>query len=289
MSPIPNKPEGNDALSEDDVVMLLSARHAKILEPLRAIGRVPAYVTIPSDLDNGASALLKALFSLIRELRKRPRAAVFTDTADRLGMLAWLAALLMRRKLIYRSRGDVVRENMLTRSWGRYLFNRYLFFRRLSGLIPCSDYLGEVARLDFPGLAPSRIRTVNLPRPQGKTAEKLLPAEERKRWIIIASKFHFIDKIQPLQSILPQIHAFITQNPEFRCVVLGDGQHLDVIKDQCASLNMHDMVDFLGYVPNPEEYFARGLCLLHISDLDGYPSVIDEARLNNLPVICNDA
>lgn len=267
-----------------EAVFFLSARWEKIILPLNSIGIHPPVVIVG---ENGET-LLGGFVRLLRLVSQYPDAAIFTDTGDRLGFVAWLVSVICRRKLIYRARGDVIRESYTnTGSFLRVFSNKHLFFPRLAGAVPCSDYLGNLISIDYPKIIQSKIKTVNLPIPLTKKGNKIRDYSEREKCIIIATKFHFFDKIKPLFDIVPILSDFFVEFPDFRCVVLGEGKYLDALKLRVKEYNLGHRMQFKGFVTNPQEYYGKAYCLLHLSDMDGYPSVIDEARINGLPVICS--
>lgn len=282
VEPAENRSRG--PLTDDDVVLFLSARAHKIREPLLSVGFNPTCIICEGGLNN----MVKDFFALIKALKETPQAAILTDTPDYVGFVPWLAAKIMGRKLIYRSRGDSIRECKTEQRVARLIFNKYFFFPSLAGVIPVSGYLKKRVIEQFPKMDPKKIIPVNLPEPANKkagAAEGGAKSETKK--ILIVTKFYFYDKIRPLFRIIPLLDRFMEENPGYEVIILGDGPYKKRIEEKIKRTKNGEKFIFAGFVQNPEEFYAESFCLLHTSELDGYPSVIDEARVNGLPVVCS--
>lgn len=129
-----------------------------------------------------------------------------------------------------------------------------------------------------------------MPAPTNKKSnDKKGNEKNRTKTILITTKFFFREKIQPLYRLLPKINRFIENNIDFDVIILGDGTFKQDIENLTKEFSMSDNFIFKGYVDDTSMYYQSSFCLIHASGLDGYPSVIDEARINSLPVIVSNS
>lgn len=271
------------SIGENDIVLFLSPRFQKILAPLNSIGLFPKTIV----LSGGIFKKFLKTFSLFGALFVRPKACVLVDSADVNGLLAWIVCFLLRRKIILRSRGDTIRE--CTTEGRKFLlwFDRK-FIPSTIGIITVSDYLKTRLLSVFPDMDPEKITTVNLPLPQNKTYFKRDNNGARRKSLLVVMKFNFKEKIALLLDRLPELDAFLDAHGDYCVDVLGDGPYQGIVTQSITTCRNADRINLLGFVSDPSPYYSTSFALLHLSHMDGYPSVIDEARLNGLPVIASN-
>ncbi|WP_436905922.1 glycosyltransferase [Acinetobacter johnsonii] len=76
--------------------------------------------------------------------------------------------------------------------------------------------------------------------------------------------------------------------PEMHLVILGNGPLEASLKKQAYQLGLQDVVHFLGFVENPNEYLAKASLFTLASRYEGFGNVIVEALSEGIPVVCTD-
>ena len=74
-----------------------------------------------------------------------------------------------------------------------------------------------------------------------------------------------------------------------RLVILGDGPMRSEIEGLIDELGISDSVELVGYVGNPEDYYASARVFVLSSRWEGFPNVLVEALANGVPVVATDA
>lgn len=76
--------------------------------------------------------------------------------------------------------------------------------------------------------------------------------------------------------------------PDWKLVILGDGELLKSLQMQAKKLGIEDQVIFAGNVSNVDEWFARSSVFVLTSLFEGFPNALAEAMASGLPCISFD-
>ena len=76
--------------------------------------------------------------------------------------------------------------------------------------------------------------------------------------------------------------------PEMHLVILGNGPLETELKLQVQKLDLQNVVHFLGFVENPNDYLAKASLFVLASRYEGFGNVIVEALSEGIPVVCTD-
>ena len=91
-------------------------------------------------------------------------------------------------------------------------------------------------------------------------------------------------------------HRFLLRNlqelreriPNLRILLAGKGELLADCQEECAALEMDDIVDFLGYRNDIDKLCQLSDVLLSTSKQEGLPINVIEAMASGLPVVCTN-
>ena len=264
-------------------VLFVSRRGYKLSGPLTAAGYGERLTVIVcgGSYRSFAAGFGRLLWVLGRRRRRRP--LLLTDTPINIGLLAWLAARLFALPYVYRARGDTLRECRLRGLRLHAWFFRRFFIPQAVAVIAVSGYL--LAELRAGCRLPERQAVLPTPQPLTDHPPGL---DGRQRRLLVVTSFALYDKIAPLFELLPQLDRLLASDPQLELRVLGDGRHLTAVKTAAARLRHADRLSFCGN-RRPDDDYRGSLALLHVSELDAYPSVVNEARAWGLPVIASDS
>jgi glycosyltransferase involved in cell wall biosynthesis len=264
-----------------DLILFVSRRGWKSADPLIHAGWKPEVVFCRGGLLRRVASIL----ALWLALRQRPKAALLTDTAAWIGLVTWFSALLTKRRYVLRLRGDAVREfEQQKKHWHLRFFLRHMA-PDAAGIISVSHFVASELRKQAPHLSGQNIRVI--PTPQS-LCEDSPSFGHRDKTLLIVTSFRLAQKISGLSAFLPAIDQFLDHNQEAMVVVAGNGPLLKRFKQSVAGLKNQKRIFFSGFVRHINRLYQTGLALLHVSDLDAYPSVVNEARACGMPVVVSD-
>lgn len=75
---------------------------------------------------------------------------------------------------------------------------------------------------------------------------------------------------------------------DFRLILLGDGELREQLEEQARLDGIREVVDFVGFVPNPASYFRKADVVALSSRFEGLPSVLVEALAVGAKVVSTD-
>jgi len=82
--------------------------------------------------------------------------------------------------------------------------------------------------------------------------------------------------------------ALVSQEHQIELIILGDGSERQHLEDISRKLNISSQVHFMGFVSNPQDYYARADIFTLTSIYEGFGNVIVEAMAMGVPVIATD-
>ncbi len=75
------------------------------------------------------------------------------------------------------------------------------------------------------------------------------------------------------------------KNKKFQWIVIGDGEELEGLREQCAKRNLEGCLSFVGYRKNPYPYIANADLYVQTSRAEGYCTAISEAVILGKAVV----
>ncbi len=264
-----------------DLILFVSRRGWKCADPLIHAGWKPVVVFCRGGLPRRIGSILVLWYVLLRH----PRTDLLTDTAEWIGLVTWLSALLMRRRYVLRLRGDAVREfEQQGKRWHLKFFLRHLA-PDAAGIIPVSHFLAKELRKQALHLPEEKIRVI--PTPQS-LCEDSSSFGLRDKILLVVTSFRLAHKVSALITVLPAIDRLLDHDPAAKVVVAGNGPLLKDFKNTVGRLKNKGKIVFPGFVRDADRLYLDGMALLHVSGLDAYPSVVNEARSCGMPVVVSD-
>lgn len=271
----------NELANNYKLIIFSSMRGHKISTPLKEVGVEHEFVPCKSSV----VSIFKGAIKLVPLLLKRDKKPVLlVDTAMNIGFVAWLMAKIFRVDYIYRARGDAYQEGIITKRRFHTWFYKNIFLPQAMGCIPVSYYLSNIMKKISPDTM--RFEVVNTPHLSCDGAG--LDIKNRKKTILMVTGFGFIAKIQSIFELLPALKMFVDKHDDFNILILGGGTHLDSVIKYKEKNYASDAIIFAGHTSGIKQYYRSCHALLHITDLDAFPSVINEARACGLPVLASD-
>lgn len=162
-------------------------------------------------------------------------------------------------------RRHIVRRLLAARATFRFV-SHDLHSRFLAGLAaPEREQLQRACRVELPHLVVST--TVMAKEPRG-----------RERWVVCG-------RLIPAKRVDRAIQ--VAAERDVHLTVVGDGPLAEVLRRQAASLGA--AVDFVGHLPRDQALvqIAKADRLVHLSEAEGCPTVVREARALGVPVLAS--
>lgn len=89
--------------------------------------------------------------------------------------------------------------------------------------------------------------------------------------------------------LLDAFVGVVSQNPDWRLTIIGDGTLSDKLQCQAERLGIAECVTWLANVRDPFKYYKRADIFVLVSRYEGIPNALLEAMSCGLPVIVSDA
>jgi glycosyltransferase involved in cell wall biosynthesis len=189
-----------------------------------------------------------------------------------------IAKCVRKKPLVVRLRGNIWKENESRWFW-RTFDSR--FFKSVDAFIVVSNYLRLEAVAN--GIPPKKIFVVNTPIVLAPNKDTTY-FDREKNSILIVTNFHFFGKVSVLAS---SVRFIVGDRQNIQVNIVGSGQYLEKCKSDLDRDVRCGVVKFWGSVRSDElsKLYQRARLCVHISQLDAYPSVIQEAMSHGLPVV----
>ncbi|MGB5694820.1 MAG: glycosyltransferase [Polyangiales bacterium] len=99
-----------------------------------------------------------------------------------------------------------------------------------------------------------------------------------------------VGRLTPQKDFSTLLRAFaqVTEAPEMRLVILGDGPERESLSRQAEALGLGARVFLPGFVPNPQAYMRRARVFVLSSRNEGFPGVLIEAMEADAPIVATD-
>ncbi len=141
--------------------------------------------------------------------------------------------------------------------------------------------LSEYDRWHFASHYPlSKSQVIHNPVP--KVEKKQAPSLNKSKSVLIVGRF---DPQKRMDRIPEIAEGFLSENPDWSFVVLGDGYLRPVIESEVSRTSVSDRVFFKGHVADPSQYYEQCSLFASLSDYEGDPLTFLEAKSNGLPIV----
>lgn len=157
---------------------------------------------------------------------------------------------------------------------------KQLTSRRLDAHFAVGEKMARIIE-ESSGLPPESITTIYHGVPPTNPTEAERPAQ---------TTLLTVARHDPVKGVDVVIEAFSKITCDARLVLIGDGTETALLKQQCTSLGLDDVVEFRGpsFDTPAADLMASFDGLVLPSRLEGFPVTIAEAMLAGLPVIATD-
>ncbi|SFN27312.1 Glycosyltransferase involved in cell wall bisynthesis [Paenimyroides ummariense] len=225
----------------------------------------------------GFLSKVKAYLSIKKSIKKN-KINLILDHRYRLN---WITEI-MWQKLIYRKQN--VFNHIHSSLIYSYLFNfdllnRFLFKKRLF----ICDSLGIERKVnrEFPFLKTQTIYNFT----DFKAIEQ--SGLNLGNYILAIARMDH-ENVKQIDVLLECYAKSSLPEKKIRLIILGDGVRLEEMKSFAKELKISELVDFKGFIPNPENYLENALFTVLTSKYEGFGMVLIESLIMQTPVISFD-
>ncbi len=211
------------------------------------------------------------------------------------------AALLRRKKCIYRVSGDLVWERAVRKKWTDKSFvdfqeqgekgsikvkflraYRKFCLNRVDKIIAPSLFLAKV--VENWGIKKEKIVVVHNPYSPVEEEKFSLPVEGKDKFIITTG-----GRLVPWKGVAVVMRAVKEVKKSF-LIILGDGPERKNLETLGRDLEIKERIFFTGIIPRPElKYlFSKSDCFVLNSKYEGLPHIVLEAMAAGCPVIASN-
>jgi glycosyltransferase involved in cell wall biosynthesis len=203
-----------------------------------------------------------------------------------IGTVAWIISYILKKPYIIRLRGDAKTELEIRNHRIMLIIYEKILLKQANIVICVSNYLKETIKRSLNQKDHCKISVV--PTPQEIHLEKCIDFCSRKHKLLIVTSFRLKDKISKLIGMSKEIDKLLAEDFRLSIHVFGDGNYLYLFEHEIKKIENSERVFFHGHCNNIDEHYTSAFALLHVSELDAYPSVVNEARAYCLPVIVSN-
>jgi glycosyltransferase involved in cell wall biosynthesis len=165
-----------------------------------------------------------------------------------------------------------------------YSISVSIFYRFASNIIAVSTGVAVDIKKSSIGLS-GKIRVIyNAISPNGdSTCDK---QSEKQSFLRIISVGRL--KNEKNFALLLNAFAIVVQSINAKLMIVGDGELQDSLEQQSIELGVSDLVNFVGFHPNPSELLIKSDLFVLSSNSEGLPTVLIEALYCGLPIVSTD-
>ena len=117
--------------------------------------------------------------------------------------------------------------------------------------------------------------------------DNMADINSKEKTVVAVGRFH---KVKGFDRLLEIWRNIVTQNPEWKLCLVGDGDEMQNLRDITQKLNIEDSVVFTGALSQPQvlETMKKASLFAMTSHSEGFPFVLIEAMSCALPVVAFD-
>ena len=228
---------------------------------------------------------------------------IYAQNLFSVGIPGLMVSKILKKKFVVKIVGDYAWEKSLMRGWTKEGIDEFQninsprinFLKKWQGrvangadvLITPSNYLKGI--ISGWGVPEEKIRVV-YNAPEEIPSANLSKEEAQKEISIKGNLLLSIGRLSPWKGFLCLVEVvvgLIKENPNFKLLVIGEGEERKHIEKKIKDLGLEDNVFLLGKVPHNKlaVYFKAADLFILNTGYEGFPHVILEAMDNGVPVI----
>jgi len=228
---------------------------------------------------------------------------IYAQNLFSVGIPGLMVSKILKKKFVVKIVGDYAWEKSLMRGWTKEGIDEFQninsprinFLKNWQGkvangadiLITPSNYLKGI--ISGWGVPEEKIRVV-YNAPEEIPSASLSKEEAQKEISIKGNLLLSIGRLSPWKGFLCLVEVvvgLIKENPNFKLLVIGEGEERKHIEKKIKDLGLEDNVFLLGKVPHNKlaVYFKAADLFILNTGYEGFPHVILEAMDNGVPVI----
>ena len=116
--------------------------------------------------------------------------------------------------------------------------------------------------------------------------ERFRPMDIKKEYDVI-----FVGRLEPVkhvETVIKAISLVKKSLPLIKVAIVGDGEEWSNLEELTRSQDLTNQIDFVGYKPDPWEWFNRSKISIVTSEREGFPyTVIESLKCNVPPIVSN--
>ncbi|MBU3026688.1 glycosyltransferase [Zobellia galactanivorans] len=234
--------------------------------------------------DLGVSRVRYSILPIIKYLRK-VRPDVVVSTLGHLNALLSAVAFLIPKKvkLIGRESNIVSKSNHNKVTLLLYKF----FYKNFDKVVVQSTDMESDLKKLVKNFKKDQVVKINNP----VDSESILKAKKTSRTLLPKDKINLISvgslTHQKGYDILIRSFAKFRNKDRYHITILGRGKLSDELQKLAEVESVDKNVSFIGFKSNPYEYIGQSSIFISSSRFEGFPNVVLEALICDVPVIAN--
>ncbi|MFB6199901.1 MAG: glycosyltransferase family 4 protein [Candidatus Nanohaloarchaea archaeon] len=292
------------------ILALTESRSSKVAKPLQEIENSD---TVQVDTSFNIVKRYLHFILLVKDKINKRRPDILLANRD--GIICFIAAIVSiyyQIPIIIRLGGDPweahnqkIQEHKSRRNIPQYIKYQCLktlnkiSFRQSKGYIVVSEDLKDIV-IEKRNISPRQVIVVNssidsdsfLSRMDPNYEFRNIPVDKYDITILTVTNLEFYGKFKGICTILPSIKKFLKQYNNAIYIIAGEGMYyekmISKINKDITDKEIRKRIFTPGHINNIATLYDKADIFLYISFLDGYPNVILEAQVAELPVITND-
>jgi glycosyltransferase involved in cell wall biosynthesis len=200
-----------------------------------------------------------------------------------------LAAIGLKTKVIFTEHGRFYPDSS---SWKRKIVNPILSF--FTDYITAISKATKQALIDYELLSADKIKVIYNGIKALPKVDQIEKANLKQQLLIEDDDIVLgtVARLDPIKNHEMMLNAFsdvVAKHPSTKLVIVGDGEVLNTLKQQCDKLKITDKVIFTGYITKPNIYIQIFDLFLLSSFSEGTSMTLLEAMSAEKPCVVTDA
>ncbi len=267
-----------DTLKKEHKIQLIVGKHGWLTDRLAEMNIT--YIVEPSlAREINPCNDFKAIYRLTKHIRSFQPDIVHCHSS-KAGIVGRVAAQLAHVPVVFTAHGWAFTEGVPEKKRNVFAFIERLMFRYTNKVICVSDYDSQLARKAF-NYHGAKLLTIH----NGIKDTEYIKKQYGSHGVVMVSRFA-VPKDQ--LTLVKAVKNLCNRKIAVRCVLIGDGPNLEMVKKYVKANVLDSAVTFAGVRTDIEELLIQSDIFCLISNYEGLPISIIEAMRAGLPIIASD-